>query len=83
MKKKDNKTCLSDDEKLTYTTPGFHQEPALTHHHMASDTSSHDYKKSQESTETISTIKSPISIPDALKQIKVKGKPDLNSTAIE
>ena len=50
---------------------------------MASDTSSHDSKKLQESTETISTIKSPGSKPDTQKQIKVKGNPDLNSTVIE
>ena len=74
---------MSDDEKLTYTTSGFHHEPALMPHHMASDTSSHDSKNSQESTETISTIKSPSSKPETQKQIKVKGKPDLNSTVIE
>ena len=74
---------MSDEEKLKYTTPGFHHEPALTPHHMASDTSSHDSKKSQDSTETISTIKSPSKKPEIQKQIKVKGKPDLNSTVIE
>ena len=50
---------------------------------MASYTSSHDSKKSQDSTETISTIKSQSSKPEAQRQIKVKGKPDLNSTVIE
>ena len=74
---------MSDEEKLKYTMPGFHHEPALTPHHMASDTSSHDSKKSQDSTETISTIKSPSSKPETQKQIKVKGKPDINSTVIE
>ena len=38
---------MSDDKKLNFTTPGFHQEPPLTPQHMASDTSSHDSKKSQ------------------------------------
>ena len=74
---------MSDEEKLKYITPGFHHKPALTPHHMASDSSSHDSKKSQDSTETISTIKSPGTKPEIQKQIKVKGKPDLNSTVIE
>ena len=74
---------MSDEENLTYTTQGFHQEPALTPHHMASDTSSHDSKKSQDSAETISTIKLSGTKPETQKLIKVKGKPDLNSTVIE